>query len=498
MTKLELYRLIRQNDALKDERHPMFDKNRFVRLLAVFMWLYYAALLLMMGVVLSFGMDGAYNGVAAFHVLDGFFPLLLVADFWVRFILQETPAMQCRQYALLPVRRSFLMNVYLTRSGFSLGNLYWFFFLVPFGLIAIVSHFGWLPFWGWLIGWWLMCVADGFAYLFVRTLCMKHLAWALLPLAGHGALLAVMFVPERNPLDMPCTEWLYAFSLWHPMPFVVMGGVIAFLFYANTVLQGRAVYDEVAGKEDVEIKSATQMNFLNRYGKVGEYLKLELKLRLRNKQVRLAFFMLLGTMVLLSGILDFTDIYDGGFMVSFICLYDYIVPGLGTLVTLMCYEGNYMDGLMSRRESVYDLLKAKYYFHLMLLVVPMVLLIPSMVMGKIGLAMNIGYLFFTAGVLYPLLFQTAVYNKETIPLNRKITGKQANVMQNVVSLAVLFIPIGLERLCVLLLGETWGCLPLVLVGAAGVATHRIWLRNLYRRLMQRRYINMEGFRASRE
>jgi len=248
----------------------------------------------------------------------------------------------------------------------------------------------------------------------------------------------------------------------------------------------------------VEIKSATQMNFLNRYGKVGEYLKLELKLRLRNKQVRLAFFMLLGTMVLLSGILDFTDIYDGGFMVSFICLYDYIVPGLGTLVTLMCYEGNYMDGLMSRRESVYDLLKAKYYFHLMLLVVPMVLLIPSMVMGKIGLAMNIGYLFFTAGVLYPLLFQTAVYNKETIPLNRKITGKQANVMQNVVSLAVLFIPIGLERLCVLLLGETWGCLPLVLVGAAGVATHRIWLRNLYRRLMQRRYINMEGFRASRE
>ena len=123
MTKFQLYKLIRQHSKLKDERHPMFEKNRFMTFLAIFMWLYYAAILVFMGVMLPSGFRGMYNGVAAFHVLDGFVLWLLITDFWIRFVLQETPAQQGRAYALLPIRRSFLMNVYIIQSGFSWGNL---------------------------------------------------------------------------------------------------------------------------------------------------------------------------------------------------------------------------------------------------------------------------------------------------------------------------------------------------------------------------------------
>ena len=68
MTRLELYRLLRANEEVKDRRHPMFEKNKFMRILAIFMFLYYAAILLMVGTMLPFGLSGAYNGVAAFHV----------------------------------------------------------------------------------------------------------------------------------------------------------------------------------------------------------------------------------------------------------------------------------------------------------------------------------------------------------------------------------------------------------------------------------------------
>ena len=34
-------------------------------------------------------------------------------------------------------------------------------------------------------------------------------------------------------------------------------------------------------------------------------------------------------------------------------------------------------------------------------------------------------------------------------------------------------------------------------GIVGLALHKKWLANTYRRFMQRRYVNMEGFRASR-
>ena len=64
-------------------------------------------------------------------------------------------------------------------------------------------------------------------------------------------------------------------------------------------------------------------------------------------------------------------------------------------------------------------------------------------------------------------------------------------------MVVLFLPIGLERLSVWLMGPVWGYAPMMALGLAGICTHKIWLRNIYKRFMNRRYVNMEGFRASR-
>ncbi len=218
MKKYTLYKLLRTNESLKDERHPMFEKNKFMKFLGIFMFLYYAALLLLLGVVLPAGLSDIYNGVASFHVLDGVFIYLLIFDFWTRFILQETPAQQARPYSLLPIRRSFLMNVYLIRAGLSWGNLFWGFLLLPFGLLSVSILMGWGAFFGWLLGWWLLIVANAYAYLFVRALCNKHLAWVLLPAAIHGGIVCLMLLPEQNVLDMPCTEFLYGFALWEIWP----------------------------------------------------------------------------------------------------------------------------------------------------------------------------------------------------------------------------------------------------------------------------------------
>ena len=263
-------------------------------------------------------------------------------------------------------------------------------------------------------------------------------------------------------------------------------------------MQSLVVYNEISKEEDAPAKSNMQFNFLNRYGQLGEYLKLEMKMRLRNKSLRYQFIMALAAVLLLSGVLFFTEIYDAAFMKSFICLYDYLVPSSITLVCIMCYEGNYIDGLMSRRNSIYQLLRAKYVFNAFMTLLPAILLIPLMVSGKISVWMNIGYMLFTQGVVVPMLFQLAIYNNNTLPLNVKVTGsKQGNTMQQIVSVVSLFVPIGVENLGRLALGPTWGYLPMIVLGLAGIATMPLWLRSTYRRMMARRYVNMEGFRATR-
>lgn len=496
MTKYQLYKLLQKTESLKDERHPMFERNRFMKFLTWFMVAYYAALLLIMGVSMGFALKGDYS--AAYHRLDGGFFYLLIIDFWMRFMMQETPAQKAQNYALLPIRRSFLMKSYLIRNMLSLGNLFWGFFLVPFGLVSVVPIAGWWAFLGWLIGYWLLFVFNGLCYIFTRALCMKHILWFLIPLALHAALVCACVLPDHNFFRVPFIMFMNGFVEWSLWPYVIVGTLIAFAFWANYKLQMGMVYNEIGKKEEVDLKRASKFTALNRYGTMGEYLKMEIRLRLRNKQPKMQFLIGIGLITFFSIMLYFTDAYDGGFMKSFICLYDYVILGVTTLITIMCYEGNYIDGLMSRRDSIFDLLRAKYYFNSAMLLIPFLFITPLMIIGKISVWMNLGYLFFTAGVLYPCVFQLAVYNKNTLPLNVKLAkANSGTMMQNIISIVVLFLPIGLEKICVLLLGPVWGYMPLILLGIIGMATHRMWLRNIYRRFMLRRFENMEGFRASK-
>lgn len=496
MNKYQLYRLIERTEELKDKRHPMFERNKFMKFLMWFMVAYYAAIMLFLGVTLGFGLKGDYS--AAYHRLDGGFFYLLIIDFWMRFTMQETPAQKAHSYALLPIRRSFLMHGYLIRAMLSWGNLFWGFFLVPFGLMSVVPVAGWLAFVGWLLGYWLLFVANGLAYLYIRALCMKHMLWFLSAAAVHTALVCVCVVPDHNVLRVPFVLFMNAFVQWQLLPYLIVGAIIAFAYWANFRLQMGMVYNEIGKKEEVDLKNVSQFRALNRYGALGEYLKMEIKLRMRNKQPKMQFFIGIGLITFFSLMLYFTDVYDTGFMKSFICLYDYVILGATTLITIMCYEGNYIDGLMSRRDSIFELLRAKYYFNSAMLLIPFILITPLMIIGKISLWMNLGYLFFTVGVLYPCVFQLALYNKNTLPLNVKLTkANSGTMMQSIISIIILFLPIAFEKISVLLLGPVWGYMPLIILGIVGIATHRQWLRNIYRRFMVRRFENMEAFRASR-
>lgn len=492
-----LYRLLTDAEQLRLRRHPLYYRNRFVRLLLYFLAAYYAAILIFIGVVLPQALRSESTGTAAFHYLDGGALVLLVLDFYCRFALQETPAHLARPFALLPLRRRALTRVFLLRAMKSWGNLFWLFFLVPFAVISVRPALGWGGVALWLTAYELLFVANALAYLLARTAIARHFAFLALPLAAHAALLTALFslAPLRHALSL----YIYGMAAGHALGFLLPLALIGLLYWANLRLQSATAYDDVARREEtvVKIRHASGFHFLDRFGTLGEYLKLELRLRLRNKQVRQQNLVLLTMMVLLTALMYFTPVYDGTFMTSFICLYNYVDLGMASLITIMCFEGNYIDGLMTRRESLLDLLRAKFYFNALLLLLPLLITVPLMCSGKITVWMNFGFMLFTLGVIYPACFQMAVYNKETLPLNQRLAGRQGNMAQNIMAVVILLAPIGIAQAAVVLLGDPAGYILLAALGLAGALSHPLWLRNVYRRMMARRYENMESFRASR-
>ena len=70
-------------------------------------------------------------------------------------------------------------------------------------------------------------------------------------------------------------------------------------------------------------------------------------------------------------------------------------------------------------------------------------------------------------------------------------------MQVVVQLFIFVLPVFYVMMLQALFPDVVAYTVTLLTGLAFILTHKLWIRNVYRRMMLRRYENMEGLRSSR-
>ena len=293
-------------------------------------------------------------------------------------------------------------------------------------------------------------------------------------------------------------NWGEGFILWNPLSFGGAIVLICLLLFINYIVQLHFLYKELSHTEDTKIKHISSYKFLDRYGNVGEYMRLELKMFFRNKAPRSQFWGFIFIMCMFAIALA-SDVYGDSYMNNFICLYCYCILGLMTLNRIMTFEGNYIDGLMVRKESLYNMLRAKYYLQCIFLAIPFLFSLIPVCMGTIPLLMSIAYLCFTMGTIFAMMMQMAVYNNKTAPLNTNTIGKQQsnNMYQSLIVICAFSLPLLINKALTLFLDETTAYIILTILGLSGFVTHRYWIHNIYVRLMKRKYQNMEGFRNTR-
>lgn len=496
---MNLFLELWKNGKLASRRHPMYEKNRFGQFfiyLGIALWIGY---LMFFAVFFALTLNG--ESVEPYHLINGVLILFLIMDFCLRIPFQKTPSQEIKPYLLLPIPRRKLIDMLLIRSGLSGFNFFWLSFFAPFAILTVARFYGVSGVLTYSLGIWMLMLANNYLFLLCRTLIAGHKAWLALPVGLYGGWLAAILIPEDSPLLTLFVDLGEGFITGQLLTFAGCGAVIAALWYTNHRILQKTLYNEINKVEDttVQVKSVSEYRFLDRYGQLGEYIRLELKLLLRNKICRNQLYMVLGCTSVFSLILGFTDTYTG-LGKDFFIIYNFQLMAVMFLSTLMSYEGNYIDALLIRRESIYTLLRAKYLFYSAAQLIPFLLLTPGMVKGSISLPLCLGWLFFTPGPIYCLLFQMAVYNSKTIDLNTKMmSGKNVGSgMQNLVSSASFIVPFVFYFLATLLVGETNAPWLLMAIGLVFILASPWWLKQVYRRFMKRRYQNLEGFHQSRQ
>lgn len=491
---------IRRNQKLAAKRNPMYDRNRFAKFLIYLFTAFWAAYLVLIGVSLSFAFEEDIPGMEPYDALDSVLILFLLIDFLIRFLF-PTPAQEIKPYLLLPVSRQRLINTLLVQVGLKLYNLFWLFLFVPFAALTAARYFGVAGVTGYAVGIWLLMTANAYWSILVRALARQHTLWLLLPAAVYGLMALLEFVPSQGMVSQ-FFMWLgEAFLRWNLLAHAGVLAVIVLLLLVNCRVQTACIYSELGRKEDSRVRHFSRYGYLERFGMTGEYMRLELRMIFRNKTPRKNFQMMCIVLVLFAAMLFgiTQESTQSVYSIQLYSIYCFTGFAVSILTRIMAYEGNYLDGLMVRRESLLSLFRSKYYFHCLLLVFPLVLLLPSIIWSGLPAGLVVSQLFLTAGIILPLIMQLAWINRKTAPLDASIMGKGQwnSPYQMVIVFFAFFFPILFSNLLFLVLSENMAYLVCTLLGMAGIAAQPLWMRYLYRQVIRKKYDILTNLRDTR-
>ena len=498
--KFELIRLLLRHRRLADDRSLSAKENKFAKFFILFSILVIVIYLMGLAVGLSLIVNSDITATATENLCIGI-PFLLLVDFNMRFTMQQTPAHIIKPYILLPLPRYTCIDAFIYSSLISKGNFVWFAFFLPYALMSIVFSYGMATATLTMLLCLVLILINSQWYAIARTLINRSVIWWILPIIIYGIEAMPLYVGSNAGWNQFCNLYSTVGTMLdkhNVLPIFIAIVVLVCITAVNRRLQYVSIERELMR---TEVKKVNRFAFFEKYGEIGLFMQLEIKLLLRNatpkKALRSGFF----TMAMICAFIVLSDVYDSDGMTNFWGLYAFMIFGTMNLLGLMSYEGNYIDCMLTHRENILSLLKAKYVFYSLLLIAPFLLMLPAVISGKWSLLMLVSYLIFTMGFQYFIAFQTAVYNKITVPLNTKMTDKaglKTNYIQLVLVAIVFIVPNILVNILQSLFSENIAYLTMLLIGLGFIATHRLWLRNVYNRLMKRKYANLEGFISSRQ
>ena len=491
-----------QNELRKHQwkafrRHPMFERNLGVKIFMYICFGFLALEFLAFGFFLDALCLEVGNYTSPIDCFNSGLLYIMIVDFVVKFVMKTSQSMQISPYLTMPVKRNKLFNFLQIKEFTSMWNWYLMFLVVPFSFKVVPMEYSFLHVFIYLIFIYLLFIMNSFLVALTKSWVKTGMWKAAFPAVIIAGILVAAFKFDFSFGDYT-QQFAGSLLRLNPIAWAAFIGTFVFLWYACRWQMRSMIYREMQGEKVKDSMSFSNMTFLDRFGEIGEYINLELKLIFRNKRLKNQFFMFIAIVVIFGVQLKTNPIVHQNAFTSLFWI-GFMVAGFGIIFSqyLFMSESSYFDGLMSRKHSFLTLMKAKYYFYCVIsFFVYLGLMVYVWAQGMFSYLFVTSAFFYYIGLVYFCFFQNGVYNKTYFDLADSgfMNWKASSSSMLIISMVAMFIPVLLYMLVKLLTSEEIACYFMLVVGLSFVLGSNVWLKWTYNRVMKRRYIIMEGFR----
>jgi len=476
-------------------RSASFGKSLGLKILMVFLALYFSAMFLILGIALFPMLKKIYPEQDPLTVVNAFALTYFSFELLFRFMIQTLPVIDIKPLLILPFKKNKVVNFVLIKSLFSFYNFLPLLLIVPFGLYCIIKED--YAVWNmlcWIFAMYLITLCVNYFNFIIKKRFTDNLK-ALIPVIVAGVVLALLDYLEIFELGGyfgDILNYLYLNPLLVIVPLVLL---IVLYFWNYKNLLGKFYLDSgLKGKN--KVADTKEFGWTKRFGSIAPFLQQDLKLIWRNKRPKTTIYM---SLILLGYGLIFypNDTYQD--MPSFFVFVGIFMTGIfminfGQFVP--SWDSSYYPMIMAQNIPMRQYLASKMGLITFSVAVLAILTTPYVYFGWNILLLNIACAIYNMGVNVPLLIYAGSFNKKAIDLDKSpfMNYQGTGASQWLVSLPLLLIPILFFWLLNKFVNYEVAMGVLAGLGVIGLLLRPIILTFLAQRYRKRKYVMIQGFK----
>ena len=442
-------------------RSASFGNSLAMKIVMGFMAVYFMGSFLIMGVAAFFIIKEELN-LEPLATVNKYLIFYFLADMSLRLALQKIPVLNIKPLLLMNIKKATIVKFTLGKTIFSVFNFFQLFFFLPFTAVLLYQGYDMASTLLWFVA--MMSLVYFLNFLNIILNNKDNLFTLFLVVLISLVALQYYEIIDVTTITFPFFNAIATtFYMWLvPVVALILIAIVTFKFF----LKGLSLDSVLVEKH--QTASIQNFSWLERFGKLGSFLKNDLRLITRNKRAKSTLFV--SVVFLFYGFLFFNNptfssnvmsIFAGIFVTGgFLFTFGQYVPS---------WDSAYYQLMMTQNVNYREYLNSKWWLIVIATVISTVLASFYLYLGwEIYMAILVGAMY-NIGVNSHLVLLTGAYIKTPIDLqsSKGMFGdkKAFNVQSALLTLPKLLLPLALYYLGDYFINANAG---LAFVAAAGV------------------------------
>ena len=475
-------------------RSAHWKQSLGIQAVIIFFSIYFSILFLYVGFHIPELFNKFFPGRNSTILFNQFIWVYFLVSALMRQLIQELPVVDIIPLLSQPIKKTRIAKHVVSKSFISFANLIPWFIIIPFATTELLKEYAAPNVWGWILNIMAFVMIDHLTAIFIkRSAPSLQRIIMLLYIVG----IALLTISYFNLL--PLTEWFGSYLLLvldKPILCLIPFLLCIPLYLINIKSISQNLYLDAGILPTEKNHNGYSFSWTNKFGQLGTYLSLELKMITRNKRPKTALFSVI--FLLAYGFIFYKEeqTIANDSMLVFIGLLTTGAFSISYGQFTPAWHSKYYPFIVSQNIGLKEMLNTQYFLFMGSTAIAYLISTVYLIYGTKILMVNMIMAIFNIGFSSHFVLWMGSFSSKSIDLSQSsfMNFKGTGASQWIISLLIIMGPLIIFTLLKYFIGSNYAFGLFALIGLLGIIFHKAWMKIILMRYQKNKHRMLHVYR----